>query len=155
MIDLKWPNDVFISGRKTAGFLLETAQTAGRTLAAVVGCGINVSAGAFPADLAHCATAIALETGVAVPRRWLAVRFLYHLQIGYNLFERGEQTRILELWKSFSSMWNGVPVSIVEGDRRRTAVTCGLSDDGALLIRTESGKEETLLAGDVSVRSER
>jgi len=155
VVDLKWPNDVLISGRKTAGFLIETTEMAGHGRSAVLGCGINVSAGSFPEDLAHRATAVALETGVAVPRRWLAVRFLYHLQIGYNLFELGQQTKILEAWKSLSSMWNGVPISIMEGNRRRSAVTCGLSEDGALLIRTRSGEQETLLAGDVSVRSEK
>jgi BirA family biotin operon repressor/biotin-[acetyl-CoA-carboxylase] ligase len=153
-IALKWPNDVLVSGKKIAGFLLEIAQTETRWPAAVLGCGINVSAGAFPADLAHCATALALQTGLAVPRRRLAVRFLAHLQAGYNLLEQGKQGEVLEIWKSFSSMWNEAPVSIVEGNQRRNAVTCGLSDDGALLVKTESGRVETLLAGDVTVRSE-
>lgn len=154
VIDLKWPNDVLVSGKKVAGFLLETAQTEKRWPAAVLGCGINVSAGAFPAELAHCATAIARETGLTVPRRRLAVRFLTHLQTGYNQLEQGRQADILEIWKSFSSMWNEAQVSILEGNRRWNGVTCGLSGDGALLVRAEAGQVETLLAGDVSVRTE-
>ena len=35
---------------------------------------------------------------------------------------------------------------------RRAAVTCGLSEIGELKILTEQGKQEILLAGDVSVR---
>jgi biotin-(acetyl-CoA carboxylase) ligase len=79
--------------------------------------------------------------------------FLRHFQKCFRLFERGEQSRIVEVWKGLSSMWDGVPVWIIEGDRRKPAVTCGLSNEGALLIKTESGEEETVLAGDVSVRS--
>ena len=153
-IELKWPNDVLISGKKVAGFLVETTLAEKRWPAAVLGCGINVSAGAFPADLAQHATAVALETGLAVPRRRLAVRFLTHLQTGYHLLEQGRHAEILQMWKCFSTMWNETPVSILEGSRRWNGVSCGLSENGALLIRDEAGVVETLLAGDVSVRSE-
>ncbi len=152
-LDLKWPNDVLISGKKTAGFLLETVRMPERPAAAVVGCGFNVGIGAFPADLAECATALELETGVPVPRRRLVTGFLRHFQKCYRLFEQGEQARIVEIWKGLSNMWDGKPVWIIEGDRSRAAVTCGLSNDGALLIKTESGEEETVLAGDVSIRN--
>jgi BirA family biotin operon repressor/biotin-[acetyl-CoA-carboxylase] ligase len=152
-LDLKWPNDVLISGKKAAGFLLEVVSPSDRPAAAVIGCGFNVASGAFPADLAESATALELEAGVPVPRRKLVTRFLRHFQKCFRLFERGEQSRIVEIWKGLSSMWDGVPIWIVEGDKRRAAVTCGLSNDGALLIKTESGEEETLLAGDVSVRN--
>ena len=154
VIELKWPNDVLVSGKKVAGFLIETAQTETRWPAAVLGCGINVSAGAFPPDLANQATAVALETGLAVPRRRLAVRFLTHLQTGYNLMEQGRQAEILEMWKRLSTMWNEAPVSILEGSRRWNGVSCGLSENGALLVKNEAGVVVTLLAGDVSVRSE-
>jgi BirA family transcriptional regulator, biotin operon repressor / biotin---[acetyl-CoA-carboxylase] ligase len=152
-LDLKWPNDVLLSGKKTAGFLLETARLPDRPGAVILGCGFNLRAGAFPADLAHCATALEVEAGVPVPRRRLVTNFLRHFQKCFRLFERGEQARIVEIWKGLSSMWDGVPVWITDGDRRKAAVTCGVSDEGALLIRTESAEEETVLAGDVSVRS--
>jgi len=144
---------VLISGKKAAGFLLETAHVAGRPPAAVVGCGINVSRDAFPAEIADSATAINSERGAAMPRRRLAVSFLRSFQRAYRLFEHGEQARILEIWKGMSSMWDGVPVWIHEGDRRTAAVTCGLSETGALLVKTDSGREEALLAADVTVRS--
>ena len=74
-----------------------------------------------------------------MPRRRLAVRFLTHLQKGYNMLEQGRQADVLELWKNFSSMWNQAPVSILEGNQCRNGITCGLSNDGALLVRTEAG----------------
>lgn len=151
-IDLKWPNDVLLSGKKTAGILLETAFRGESADAAVVGVGVNITPESVPADLSDHATAIELEAGVSVPRRWLLVRFLNHFQRGYRLFSTGSHSEIIEQWKCSSTMWKNIEIVVTEGDRIRPAVTCGLTDTGALRIRTEDGSEETLLAGDVSIR---
>lgn len=151
-VDLKWPNDVLLSGKKTAGILLETTAGGEGSQVAVVGVGINVRQGSIPEPLKDQATCLDQEAGVEVPRRRLLVRFLYHLQLCYDLFERGGYQELLERWKSRSSMWNGAPVWIDDGGQRSAAVTCGLTDLGALRIRRSNGMEEMLMAGDVSVR---
>jgi BirA family biotin operon repressor/biotin-[acetyl-CoA-carboxylase] ligase len=150
--DLKWPNDVLLSGKKTAGILLETIVPSGGSPAAVVGAGINVRAESVPEGLRKQATCISAEIGAEVPRRRLLVRFLYHFQLCYRLFEQGDHETLLERWKDNSSMWDGVPVRVDDGSREKEAVTCGLTELGALRIRNEDGTEETLLAGDVTVR---
>ncbi len=151
-IELKWPNDVLIAGRKTAGILLETAGKGAIVSAAVVGIGINVGEVDLPADLRDRVTSVSEAAGVLVPRRRLLVRFLCHFQVGYELFEQGNHAEILEQWKSFSRMWKDTPVWILEDEGRRPAVTRGLNANGALLVETADGAEETLLAGDVSIR---
>jgi BirA family biotin operon repressor/biotin-[acetyl-CoA-carboxylase] ligase len=150
-VDLKWPNDVLLSGKKTAGILLETVQQEQYTAAAVLGIGINVKPASLPDELQETATSVSAEAGVSIPRRRLLVRYLYHFQIGYELFKRAQYQRILDQWKSHSSMWDGVPVWLHDGDQRRLVVTCGLSDMGALKVRASDGTEETVLAADVSV----
>jgi len=151
-VDLKWPNDLMVSGKKAAGILLETTGGAGNPFGAVVGVGINVGPESFPEALRDRATSLS-EAGVFVPRRRLLVRFLSLFQEGFSLFERGEYGKILEQWKCHSTMWDGVPVWVEDGAGSRPAVTCGLTELGALRIRNEDGSEEALLAADVSVRS--
>lgn len=151
-VDLKWPNDVLLSGKKTAGILLEATPTGGNAHAAVIGVGINIGSGSVPRHLEAQATALNVEAGTRIPRRQVLVQFLHNLQQGYDLFERGEYGRILDQWKGHSTMWSGVPVWVTDEERCRPAVTSGLSESGALRIRTEDGVEETLLAGDVSIR---
>ncbi len=150
-LELKWPNDVLISGRKTAGILLETAGGAGSP-AAIVGVGVNVGTVDLPADLRDQVISVSKAAGVLVPRRHLLVRFLYHFQVGVQLFERGNHAAILDQWKSFSRMWCDTPIWIVEDKGRRPAVTRGLSPVGALIVETASGETETLIAGDISIR---
>jgi BirA family transcriptional regulator, biotin operon repressor / biotin---[acetyl-CoA-carboxylase] ligase len=150
-LELKWPNDVLLSGKKTAGILLEIVPPGRFAGAVVVGVGVNVRRGSVPEELREQATCVSGETGTEVPRRLLLVRFLYHFQLWYGLFERGERRALLDGWMDRSSMWNGVPVWIEDGCGRRRAMTCGLTDLGALRIRNADGAEETLMAGDVSI----
>ncbi|MCL2877793.1 MAG: biotin--[acetyl-CoA-carboxylase] ligase, partial [Acidobacteria bacterium] len=49
-IDLKWPNDVLLSGKKCAGILLESLTHDETAAAAIVGVGINVHPGSAPED---------------------------------------------------------------------------------------------------------
>ena len=151
-IDLKWPNDVLLNGKKCAGILLETLTLSEDNAAAIVGVGINVHPGSAPEELAGDAICVDDAAGVDVPRRRLLIRFLRYFQNGYRLFQEGKFGEILDRWKSFSSMWNGAPVMLLESGRSREAITCGLDEMGALRVRFADGSVETVLAGDVSVR---
>jgi len=147
-IDLKWPNDVLVMGKKVAGILAETTGNE----AAVVGIGVNVSKGSVPEELRKQAISIEEEARCSIPRRWLLVRFLEHFGEWYRCFNRGKFAAILDQWKRSSSMWNNATIWVSEGGVRRAATTCGLSETGGLKILTEQGKHEVLQAGDVRIR---
>jgi len=55
---LKWPNDVWIRGRKVAGILVEAGEDF-----VVAGVGINVNTHRFPDGIATQATSLACEAG--------------------------------------------------------------------------------------------
>ena len=57
-VDLKWPNDVLLSGKKTAGILLETVQQEQHAAAAVLGVGINIKSESLPEELKEIATSV-------------------------------------------------------------------------------------------------
>src|SRR5271163_1332128 len=62
-VDLKWPNDAMLSGRKFCGILTEMNAEATRVRHLVVGMGINVNQVKFPAELREIATSLRIETG--------------------------------------------------------------------------------------------
>ncbi len=150
-IDIKWPNDVLIARKKCAGILLETLMSDERNPAAVLGFGINVRKQGVPETLAPDAVSLEEAGHQQVPRRLVLSRFLYFFQLCYLAFEQGKHKEVLERWKSASSMWNGVPVWVGEGKMRRRAVTCGLSDIGALRVQAAEGTVETLFAETVRI----
>lgn len=60
-VTLKWPNDVYISGQKVAGILLEGISLDNELTCVVIGIGVNVLTRVFPSDLLHKATSIKLN----------------------------------------------------------------------------------------------
>jgi len=153
-IDIKWPNDVLISEKKCSGILLESLAE-GENQAVVVGVGIDVHKGSVPEDMAEEAACIDDYAHVSVPRRKILVGFLQHFQIGYIAFENGKHEELLSSWKHHSTMWEGTRIWIDEDGRRRSAVTCGLNEVGALLVQTEEGSIETIHAGDIRIQRSR
>jgi BirA family biotin operon repressor/biotin-[acetyl-CoA-carboxylase] ligase len=151
-VDLKWPNDVLLSGNKCAGILLEALPAEAVGPAAVVGVGVNVHEVDGPVPEAPEAACVDRMARMRVPRRRILTGFLRHFQQWYLAFERGEHGDLLERWKSFSSMWTGTQIRISDSGEPRAGITCGLNEYGALLVRTADGRVETLLAGDVSIR---
>ena len=57
---IKWPNDVYVDGRKLAGVLVEATLQGDRPPVIVVGIGLNVLTEVFPAELASTATSLAI-----------------------------------------------------------------------------------------------
>ncbi len=150
-IDIKWPNDVLLSGRKCAGILLETLMHNAECPCAVVGFGINVRQANVPPSLAGEAVSLDEMAAAQLPRRQILVGFLRHFQKAYVLFEAGKRRELLEKWKAYSSMWDGVRVWIGEDENRREAITCGLTEIGALRVRRADGSQETVLADSVRI----
>ena len=62
-LDLRWPNDPLLNGKKFCGILVELTAEATRVRYLVVGVGINVNQPSFPGELRNEATSLRLETG--------------------------------------------------------------------------------------------
>ena len=132
---IKWPNDVWIEGRKVAGILVEGRPQEGW---AVLGVGLNVTTREFPAELAesatslhlagvHAATTQVLDDLIASLSRWLGA----------------PPARVLDAWRSLDAL---------KGERVRWAggegVADSIDDSGALRVETPVGAV-TLDAGEV------
>lgn len=143
--DLRWPNDVMIGTRKTAGIL---AQLSGND-AAIAGIGINVNHASFPADLEPLATSLAIASGRAQDRENLLSCLLNSVRNICELLERGERAAILRMFAEASSYAWGKRVRVDLGNRGIEGVTAGLDDHGFLLVRKTDGTMETIIAGGV------
>lgn len=85
---LKWPNDIYVGGRKTAGILAETEGGNPGLHFVILGIGINVNweAENMPADLRETATSLCTEGGREFDRSALAGEVLAGLEEDYGLF---------------------------------------------------------------------
>jgi BirA family biotin operon repressor/biotin-[acetyl-CoA-carboxylase] ligase len=132
---IKWPNDVWIGGRKVAGILVEGRPQEGW---AVLGIGVNVATPDFPAEL-H-ATSLRLEGASASVEETLAA-----LVDALGLWLPRPAGEVLDAWRSRDALL-GRPLRWENGSREGTAA--GVDDSGALIVETPDGRV-TLDAGEV------
>jgi BirA family biotin operon repressor/biotin-[acetyl-CoA-carboxylase] ligase len=151
VVDLKWPNDALIGGRKFCGILTEMNAEVTRVRYVVVGIGINVNQASFPEDLA--ATSLRLVTSSKWSRVELAAALLKSLDREYRQLTRDPDARssILRRFAEGSSWASGKAVRIEENGPAFEGMTEGLDDRGFLLVRTANGVQ-TVLSGTVRER---
>ena len=132
---IKWPNDVWIEGRKVAGILVEGRPQDGW---AVLGIGLNVSTERFPDDLADTATSLHLAGLSRSPEE-----VLRSILSSLDEWLGARPARVLEAWSSRDAL-KGERVRWSDGE----GVADGIDDSGALLVETGDGRV-TLHAGEV------
>jgi BirA family biotin operon repressor/biotin-[acetyl-CoA-carboxylase] ligase len=153
LVDLKWPNDLLLSGKKFCGILAEMNAEATRVRHLVVGVGINVNQVKFPAELREIATSLRIETGTEWSRVELCAALLKSLDREYRTLVDDAEARaaILRRFEESSSSVRGRKVSIeVSTDENGglAGVTEGLDERGFLRVRTADGLR-TVVSGTV------
>ena len=133
---IKWPNDIYVDGRKICGMLIEnTLGPGGRLMASVIGIGINVNQTEFP-QLAN-ATSLGLCTGKEYDLKKELEAFLALLE---GLFE---QLGSEELMAAYSARLfkKGVVARYHDllADCEYQGVIEGVEPDGRLHIRNLDG----------------
>jgi BirA family biotin operon repressor/biotin-[acetyl-CoA-carboxylase] ligase len=149
-VDLKWPNDLVIRGKKAGGILTEMHAEPGRVRFVVVGIGLNVNQERFPGELAGIATSLRQETGKMQSRMELLVRLLREFESDYNRFLREGIAGVIQRFEVVSSYAHGKKVRVTSGTESYVGTTAGLGPEGLLQVEREDGRVVTVIAGDVA-----
>ncbi|MBV8476841.1 MAG: biotin--[acetyl-CoA-carboxylase] ligase [Acidobacteria bacterium] len=147
-LDLKWPNDVLVGGKKFCGILTEMNAEVTRVRHLVVGIGINVNHQRFPDKLAAEATSLRLAAGRNWSRVDVTLALLKSLHREYQQLRSGGRDRVLRRFSSLSAMIRGVRVSVEDNGSSIQGITAGLDARGFLQLRTDQGLA-TVLSGTV------
>ena len=153
---LKWPNDLFVKGRKAGGMLTEARIDADQIRELVFGLGLNLNVRVenLPADLQRSATSLAEETGSVVDVNRFAAALIGRVLAAYALFVEGSyQEKFEELWLRYDVL-RGQAVTVTQGTRTISGTATGIDKEGSLLVRLESGRTERFRAGEVTLAKE-
>jgi BirA family biotin operon repressor/biotin-[acetyl-CoA-carboxylase] ligase len=134
--DLKWPNDVFVGGKKLAGLL---AEASGTPAAVVLGFGINVMPAAYPPDVAARATSLEGELGRLVDRGRLLVACVGRLAARYADLAAGRGDVVVDAWRDRATATFGRRVRGEAGGMPIEGVVEAVDAQGALVVRTVGG----------------
>lgn len=142
---LKWPNDVWLAGKKVAGVLMTARVEAHVVRHVIIGIGINVNEAveALPPG----AISLRSHTGHVWRQEPLLRRVLDRLDHEYRAFLAGDGQSALAAWRSRAAMLDEA-VSVLTGDARQDGILRGVADDGALMLEV-SGEVMAIYAGEV------
>jgi BirA family biotin operon repressor/biotin-[acetyl-CoA-carboxylase] ligase len=145
-VDLKWPNDVLIAGKKVCGILTEMNAEVTRVRHVVVGIGINVNHTEFSRELESEAISLRMATGSEWSRVELAAALLKSLDREYRLLieETDARPSILRRFAERSTWTQGKQIFVEEHGSRIEGTTAGLDERGFLQVRTAQGLQKIL-----------
>lgn len=138
-IDLRWPNDLLIGGRKVGGILVESKTEGSEVAFAVVGIGINVHQRGFAPGLSTPATSLDLEPGRRISRQPLLFSLLKLLECETLALLDPAAVEAIPLRVEQASTWVRGRQVEVHGPQACIGVTAGLDEHGFLLVRTVDG----------------
>ena len=151
-IRTKWPNDLYLYGRKVGGILVETgAAPGGRLDWVVVGVGINVSSHPDVPAPAHPATSLAAHGGAGDVETLIP-------GLAQAVVMAAEMVATEAGWAALSAKWSRMDlaagsITVVESGVSFEAVGEGLEDDGALRVKV-GGESRRVTASNVSIRNQ-
>lgn len=149
-VDVKWPNDVLINDRKVAGVLVEGISLGPFVYRIVMGIGVNLNHRFFPPDIHDTATSVTIETGRITSMDRFRDDLLDQINFWYGIWNSGDIHSILTRYKKLSSYTEGKRVSVAIDKETITGITDGITDTGALRLKTDDGESKIILAGDVT-----
>ncbi len=149
---IKWPNDIIINEKKCAGILIDMSAELDTLNHVVVGIGVNVNSrrADFPKSIGSSATSLSIELGQKCDRIAFAKKLLEQLENHYDrLITEGFET-ISREWVDLS-LSLGRRVEATSENETIVGIPVRLDDDGALLIRTDTGIVRKVSGGDLTV----
>lgn len=148
---LKWPNDILVSGKKVTGILIESASDDSGAPFVVAGIGVNVNQTDFPPEIAERAASLRQITGRSIERPALAAAILQELS-----------SRIADVAQNFPSILAeatrrsallGSWVRLHSGAMHFEGTAESLDADGNLLLRLGDGTLQRMTAGEVTTHA--
>lgn len=147
--EIKWPNDILINGRKTAGILSEIKADPDSIDFIIVGIGINlnVSPELWPDEIKDIATSVIDATDEEIDRCSFLQELLYNFEKYYFMFLKGDFSKIIDIWKDRSGIINKkIRATLI--DESFTGTVTSVNSEGFLVVATENG-ERLINSGDI------
>jgi BirA family biotin operon repressor/biotin-[acetyl-CoA-carboxylase] ligase len=149
---LKWPNDLWLAGKKIGGLLAEARfDQDGPMVVLGIGLNVNTALESFPPDLLDKASSLLIHSGREFPRSALLTALWDEVMDVVARLEREGFTGILADWRERDATpgrelaWLTQTGQVVRGH------SLGPDHDGLLRIRDDAGRVHEVISGDISL----
>lgn len=145
---IKWPNDIYLDGKKSAGILTEMHGEQDQIHYLIIGLGINTHKTKYPADIQS--KAISIEENINKPPRRTEI-----IQQFLNKFEKNYEYFIDHGFEPFYEKYNqrlfgkGKKITIKQINRTYKGYIDCIDKNGYLMVKNENGEQTKVIAGDI------
>lgn len=135
---IKWPNDIFLSGKKVAGILLESKSLSAENVY-MVGIGINChqQKDSFPEQLQPIVTSMDIESGAVTDRVSLAKRLLTSIDDWLEA-ARADSEKVTNRWRELSIQL-GHRITLVFNGKNFIGHCIGVDPEKGLILQLDTG----------------
>ncbi|RPF55788.1 biotin--[acetyl-CoA-carboxylase] ligase [Aquisalibacillus elongatus] len=148
-VKIKWPNDLFLNGKKLAGILTEmqAEQDAIQYIVLGIGMNINHTQDDLHETVKEKATSLLIETGESFNLNEVLNGLLMNIERKYELFIEEGFHEIKHEWEQLAyKMGEWI---IVKTHKEWQAQLIGIHEDGALKVRDTDGQQHELYSAEI------
>ncbi|HRH84221.1 MAG TPA: biotin--[acetyl-CoA-carboxylase] ligase [Bacteroidia bacterium] len=138
-VQIKWPNDILIDGKKVAGILIENILRGSEIYASIVGIGINFNQQLFEKEL-YAATSVFMDTGFKADTQINAVKLHENIEVNYQMLQQKKFAEIDQLYLSHLYKLNETAL-FKDANGQFQGKIKGLSSMGLLIVERENGEK--------------
>ncbi len=149
-LGLKWPNDLYLDGRKLAGILVEMTGQADSECQLVIGIGINMSMTAEQGDKIEQPWSDLSDLAKSLDKTELMLNLHKQLCLDLQQFEQAGLGAFINRWQE-SDLFAGREVVLSMGNNQIAGICRGIDEQGAVLLETPEGIKG-FVGGEISLR---
>ena len=134
---IKWPNDLYIRGRKVAGILIESNLLTNKVTQIIFGVGLNCNQKKIPKQIPN-ATSLFLETNREYDLKHLLYKVLDHLKITFGILATDNYRLLKKEYLKGLFGKDQIRFFKVGGEKKRGIIK-GIDLGGALVVKFDDG----------------
>ena len=151
-IKLKWPNDIFVNGKKLGGILLEMIGDPSAECSVIVGIGINVLMSESSAEeIDQDWIDLQRASSVTISRNELVACLITETFEVLGNFQRSGFSVYRSEWQAADLLKN--QSGTISKDRESVSgIVLGVDNSGSLRMQLSNGEEQRFIGGELSLR---
>lgn len=150
---VKWPNDIYVEGKKIAGILVELEAGADGCGRAIIGIGLNVALpNTATAAIDQAWTQLKDHLPAPISRTKLAASLYKEVLACLQQFESEGLAPCIQDWPSYDYFIDQ-PIRLLMGQHQIEGLCRGVDGHGALVVETDEGTK-SYFGGEISVRGQ-
>ncbi len=154
-VNIKWPNDIIINGKKICGILTEMSAEINMVNYAVLGIGMNVNnkENDFLGELKNKASSLFIEGKKEYSRKDIFVGIINHFEVFYDEYVKKENIEeVLEICRTKSCVL-GREIRMIEKGKEILADAIEIDENGELIVKLKDGNIKSIMSGEISIRA--